>query len=146
NVVSTYIKEVLTNRTDIHTYLSWALIGASLFKPSKKRVAELHQLISKGDEKLAEYLYNRILIVPVYHTGARKHGKVFQEIFSIRKTFKKFMPYVAYANVWGLPSLTVPVGMDENNMPIGIQIMNTNGNEGAIFSLGKIIEERFRGY
>ncbi|MFZ3578743.1 amidase family protein [Virgibacillus sp. DJP39] len=57
-----------------------------------------------------------------------------------------YMPYVAYANVWGLPALTIPVGKDESGMPISIQIMSSNGNEDALFRLGKILEEQFGGY
>ncbi|HEX6922798.1 MAG TPA: amidase family protein, partial [Bacillales bacterium] len=68
------------------------------------------------------------------------------ELFSIRKTFLRYMPYIAYANVWGLPALTVPVGVDEHGMPIGVQLISKNGNEDALFKLGEILEERFRGY
>lgn len=146
NVITTYLKEMLTKRTDIHKYLSWALIGSTLFKPSRKRVQEINTIMNEGDQQLSDYFSNRLLIIPVYHTGALKHGKLYKEVFSIRKTFKKYMPYVAYANVWGLPSLTIPVSVDDNNMPIGVQIISTNGNEGAIFSLGKILEKQFRGY
>ncbi|HLR09485.1 MAG TPA: amidase family protein [Bacillota bacterium] len=72
---------------------------------------------------------------------------MFTEKFSrLRKLFLQYMPYVAYANVWGLPSLTVPVGTDENDMPIGVQIISSNGNEEAIFQLGEVIEKEYRGY
>ncbi len=146
NLITTYVKEKLTNKTDIHPYLSWALIGSKLFKPSQNRIKEIEEFIKHGDEKIANYLQHRLLVFPVYHTAAPKHGKVYREIFSIRKTFRKYMPYVAYANVWGLPSLIVPVGQDENNLPISIQIMSVNGNEDLIFQLGKILEAEFRGY
>lgn len=56
------------------------------------------------------------------------------------------MPYIAYANVWGLPSLTLPVGFDENKLPIGIQIISKIGNEDAIFRLGKLLEEQCGGF
>src|SRR5690606_27977632 len=104
---SEYIKEMLTRKSDIHRYLSWALIGAKLFKPSQKRINELNDTIRKGDEQLNNYLDDRILIFPVYHTSALRHGHLYKEIFSIRKTFLKYMPYVAYANVWGLPALII---------------------------------------
>lgn len=56
------------------------------------------------------------------------------------------MPYVAYANVWGLPALTIPVGEDEDGLPISIQIIGQNGNEELIFKLGDILTDAFRGY
>ena len=146
NVYKHYLKEKLTNNTATHVYLSWALIGANMFKPSQKRVKEIESFIEEGDIILDSYLKNRLLIFPVYHRGALKHGELYKEIFSIKKTYTKFMPYTAYANVWGLPSLTVPVGFDGNNVPIGIQIMSKVGNEYAIFNLGKKLEEKFGGY
>lgn len=146
NIFHEYIKEILTNRSQLHKYLSWALIGASLFKPSHSKIKKIKHTIKSGMYKLNHYLKDRLLILPVYHTAAPHHGKLYQEIFSIRKTFKKYMPYVAYANVWGLPSLTIPVGEDENHLPISIQIISRNGNEAIIFELGKILEKQFRGY
>ncbi|MEC5424951.1 amidase [Virgibacillus sp. C22-A2] len=146
NPITSFFKEKLTERTSIHPYLSWAIIGAKLFKPSKNRIREIEAIIKREEDNLAEYLVDRLLIFPVYHSGALLHGNVFKEIFSIRRTFLEYMPYVAYANVWGLPSLTIPVGTDEHKMPISIQIMSCNGNEDAIFRLGKIIEKKFRGY
>src|SRR5699024_3183451 len=146
NLYLTYLKEKLTNNTEWHEYLLWALIGSSLFKPSHKRIAEINQIIKNGDKLLNDYFKNRLLILPVYKNGTRKHGKIFKEIFSIKKTFQQYMPYTAYSNVWGLPSLTLLINADEENMPIAIQIISINGNEDAIFSLGKILEKQFRGY
>lgn len=146
SVLREYAKEKLAKNASIHAYLSWALIGTKMFKPSAKRISEIESIIEQGDRELNDYLTNRILIFPIYHTGALKHGKVYKEVFSIRKTFLKYMPYVAYANVWGLPSLIIPIGTDENDMPISVQLMSKNGNEDALFQLGKKLESEFRGY
>ena len=144
--VAEYMKELVSGKSEVHRYLSWALIGANLFKPSKKRVEEIEAFLSKGDEQLDEYLENRILILPVYHTSALEHGKVYSEIFSVRKTYLKYMPYIAYANVWGLPALTIPIQTDKHNMPIAVQLISKNGNEDALFQLGEILESQNRGY
>lgn len=146
NPYTAYLMEKTTKKSAIHRYLSWALIGASLFKPSAKRIVEIDHLIKNGDAILEDYLEGRLVIMPVYHTAAPLHGTVYREIFSIRKTFLKYMPFVAYANTWGLPALTVPVGTDKNGMPIAIQIIGKNGNEDAIFKLGLLIEKEFGGY
>src|SRR5699024_6313456 len=140
NVWKYYMKEKLTNNTSTHTYLSWALIGANLYRPSQKRVREIEDCLQEGDQRITSYLNNRILIFPVYHRAALKHGELYKEIFSINKTYKKYLPYITYANVWGLPSLTIPIGFDDNHLPIGIQIISKTGNEDAIFNLGKKLE------
>lgn len=146
NVYTSFFKEKLTQRTKVHPYLSWAIIGAKMFKPTRKRVREIEGILEQGDEMLSSYLRNRLLVMPVYHTGAKLHGEVFKEIFSVRKTYLQYMPYTAYANVWGLPALTIPVGLDENKMPVSVQIISSIGNEDAIFRLGKLLQKRFRGY
>lgn len=146
NPFFTYLKEKVSGNSDIHQYLSWALIGTSLFKPSPKRIDEISLQLDVGDNLLDGYLENRLIIMPVYHTAAPAHGIVYKEIFSIRKTFMKYMPFTAFANTWGLPSLTVPIGRDCDGMPIGLQIISKNGNEDAIFSLGSILEKEFGGY
>lgn len=142
----TYIKEKLSQQTDWHHYLLWALLGTKLFKPNESRVKEIEKIIQDGDEEIHKQLQNRLLIFPVYHTATRDHGKVFQEIFSIKKTFKQYMPYLAYANVWGLPSLTIPLSKDGSNLPIALQIMSSVGNEAQIFTLGKLVEKQFTSY
>src|SRR5690625_3635149 len=146
NLWKHYMQEKITKNSKTHLYLTWALIGANLFKPSQKRIKEMETFIAKGDQILASYLKNRLLIFPVYHRSALKHGELYKEIFSIKKTYKQYLPYIAYANVWGLPSLTVPVDFDENRLPIGIQIISKNGNEHAIFNLGRFLENKFGGY
>lgn len=140
-----FIKEKLTKTSDYHSYLTWAIIGANLFKPSKQQLSDVEQQIQEGDTLISSYLHKRLLILPVYHRAAPNHGELYAEIFSIRKTFLRYMPFVAYANVWGLPSLTVPIG-EEDGMPIGIQIISYNGNEDAIFQLGEMLEKNFRGW
>ncbi|HLR79874.1 MAG TPA: amidase [Bacillota bacterium] len=144
--ITEYMREKMRGTSQYHKYFTWALFGANLFRPSNRRIKEIETIIHNGDQIIKQYLRNRLLIFPVYHSGARVHGKLYKELFSIRKTFLIYMPYVAYANVWGLPSLVIPVATDADGMPISIQIMSTNGNETALFKLGTIIEKRFQGY
>ncbi len=144
--IRAYLSELVNGKAKVHRYMSWALIGASLFKPSEKRVKEIEEFVAQGDEILDDYLHGRILIFPVYHTAAPFHGVVYKEIFSIRKTYEKYMPHVAYANVWGLPSLTIPIGVDEAGMPIAVQLISKNGNEDALFKLGELIEQEYKSY
>jgi fatty acid amide hydrolase 2 len=87
-----------------------------------------------------------VLIVPVYHEPTLPHGEVYKEIFSIRKTYQKYMPYVSIANTLGLPALTIPVGENKNGLPIAIQLITTVGQEKSLFYFGRLIEQNFRGY
>ena len=79
--------------------------------------------------------------------GCVKSSEIFLKKFCVViKTFKKYMPYIAYANVWGLPSLTIPIGENRAGLPIAIQLMSKNGNEDALFQLGERLEKVFLGY
>ena len=146
NLWKYYLKEKTTKRTTTHEYLSWALIGSNLFKPTARRKNEIEDFIEEGDFNLNRYLKNRILLFPVYHRSALNHGEMYKEIFSIKKTYKRYMPYTAYANVWGLPALTIPIGFDKNKLPIGIQLISKNGNELSLFKVGEQIEKNFGGF
>ncbi|MBS4022313.1 MAG: amidase [Dethiobacter sp.] len=145
-IIMEYLKEVTFGSSTLHRYLTWALIGANVFKPNSTRLQTMKEDIKIGKAAVNEYLTNRVLLLPVYHSTAPAHGELYRELFSIKKTFLKFIPYVAFANLWGLPALTVPVGTDKNGLPIGVQLISLVGNEQALFYFGRILEERYRGY
>lgn len=141
-----YLKEKLFKSSDLHAYFSWVLFTANMTKPSKKALLQTEQLLEEGDKRIADYLDRRLLILPVYHTPAPPHGQVIKELFSLTFSFRKYLPFVAYVNTWGLPALIVPVSQNQAGLPIGLQIISRVGNEDAIFKLGAILEENFRGY
>lgn len=146
NLWKHFAMERMTHKSPIHNYLTWALIGANMFKPSNQRVREIEAFIDEGDFVLNNYFKNKMMILPVYHQAALEHGQLYKEIFSIKKTYQKFMPYTAYANVWGLPSLTIPIRKNDKGLPIGVQIVSISGNEEEIFAIGALLEEKFQGY
>jgi fatty acid amide hydrolase 2 len=67
-------------------------------------------------------------------------------LFSLTMSFKRYLPFVTYINTWGLPALVVPVAESPAGLPIAVQITSRVGNEDAIFRLGEILEQEFRGY
>lgn len=141
-----YAKEKMTKNSEWHHYLSWALIGTTLFKPTTKQKQGLIDQLHKAIEENEKFLESKVLILPVYHSPAQEHGKVYKELFSITKSYRKYLPYVAYANTLGLPALTIPVGTDAAGLPIALQLVSKVGNENAIFHYGRMIEKAFRGY
>lgn len=144
--VKEYLQEVIFKSAQLHRNMSWVLIAANMMKPNLKKLKQIEQTMVEGDQLLTDYLDKRLLILPVYHTPAPKHQTVIRELFSLRMTFKRYLPFVAYANAWGLPSLIIPIAEDSNGLPIGVQIISRVGNEDAIFQMGEIVEKEFRGY
>ena len=49
---------------------------------------------------------------------------------------------VMHANMGGFPSLSVPVGFNSENLPIGLQILGNNFDEATIYQLASFIEEK----
>lgn len=145
-VYKQYVLSRLGMKTPLHPYLTWAAIGVKLFQPKKKEWEELQKDLQQARQQVHQDLQNRILILPVYHSAATNHGQVYREIFSIRRTYLQYMPYVAYANTFALPSLVVPIGEDEDGMPISVQLITANGQESALFQAGREVEKSFRGY
>src|SRR5699024_4546419 len=128
------------------TYLSWALLGANMFKPSDKRLKEIKSFLKEGDYTLERHLNNRLLFFPVYHTSGLNHGELFKGIFSLSKSYLKYMPYIAYANIWRLLDLKIPLNSNKEANIITIHIMSSIGNEDTSLNLGEVIEDYFSRY
>ncbi|RAL24120.1 amidase [Thermoflavimicrobium daqui] len=145
-IIKEFLRAQLGMNHTLHPFLTWAILGARMFQPSPKQWKELEKELAQASAEVDVFLRKRILILPVYHSPAGHHGKVYQEIFSIRKTFRRYMPYISYANTFGLPSLSIPVSEDPNGMPIGVQLITSAGQEHALFIAGEQLEKSFRGY
>ena len=51
--------------------------------------------------------------------------------------------YTIPASLAGLPCMTVPIGLSENKMPIGIQIIAPPFQEEKMFKMAQFIEENY---
>ncbi len=49
--------------------------------------------------------------------------------------------FTVTANLVGVPAISIPAGVDSNNLPIGLQFMAPNCREDVLFALGKKFEE-----
>lgn len=47
-----------------------------------------------------------------------------------------------FANYFGLPAISIPCGMDKNNMPLGLQLVGRAGEEGAVLNAAKDFQEK----
>jgi len=52
--------------------------------------------------------------------------------------------YTAPANLTGMPGISIPVGTDSNDLPIGLQILAKPFDEETILQLGHYIEQRWK--
>jgi amidase len=56
----------------------------------------------------------------------------------------QYTPFTSFLNVSGLPAITLPVGVTESGLPMGIQLIGRPGGEHVLFALGAQLERRLR--
>jgi aspartyl-tRNA(Asn)/glutamyl-tRNA(Gln) amidotransferase subunit A len=46
------------------------------------------------------------------------------------------------ASLAGMPAISVPAGVTENNLPVGVQLIGQRRSDGVLLALAKQIEEK----
>jgi len=132
--------------TEQHRYLSWALIGAFMFAPSRREWRDTQAHLETGFAWLHDRLSGGgVILSPVYPEPALPHGEVYAGLFSLKLTVQHLLPYVSLVNVFGLPALVVPSGFCSQGMPIGLQLTTLPGQEWALFTAGLQLEKALGG-
>ena len=47
------------------------------------------------------------------------------------------------ANIAGLPAISIPSGLSDDGLPIGMQLMAAAGNEQVLLSVASFLEKRY---
>jgi fatty acid amide hydrolase 2 len=124
-----YARSLAGLPTEQHPYLSWSLIGAFLFAPSRPEWRDTEALLEGGFAWLHEHLRDSgVILSPAYPEPAPFHGDVYKGIFSLKLTFQQLLPYITLANVFGLPSLVVPCGFTGDGEAAGVSSPRRTGN------------------
>ncbi|WP_150308390.1 amidase [Planctomonas psychrotolerans] len=56
----------------------------------------------------------------------------------------QYTPFTSFANVTGLPAISLPVSVTEDGLPMGVQLVGRPGGEATLLSLGAQLERRLR--
>ena len=93
-------------------------------------------------------VYKRLLLLVEQQFGNNWKEKISEESLAIMgllhdickvDTYKEDI-FTVTANIAGLPSLSIPFGKGENNLPFGVQLMAKKFDEKSIYKLAKFIE------
>jgi Asp-tRNA(Asn)/Glu-tRNA(Gln) amidotransferase A subunit family amidase len=142
-----FLKAKLGLKSENHIFLSFGLIGSRMFSPSRRKMKEIAVTQQKWIEIFENDMgTNGVLIMPTYPHPAKKHGKIYSEIFDVKKGYRKVMPYTAFANFLGLPAISIPCGFSNNHMPISLQLVTRKGNEALLFRTAELLEKNMGGY
>ena len=80
-----------------------------------------------------------VLLFPTTASEAFKLGSKTDPV----SMYKEDM-FTITANILGIPSLTLPFAKGKSNLPLGLQIMANNFEEGKIYNLADYIENNWR--
>ncbi|XP_060526935.1 uncharacterized protein LOC132702366 [Cylas formicarius] len=80
---------------------------------------------------------NGVLILPSFVGPAQRHHQFY---------FKPALGYLIIANALGLPSTSIPCGLDHRDMPIGFQVMAAPGQDRLCLAVAEELERYFGGW
>lgn len=142
-----FVKAKMGLKAMNHPFISWGILGAWLFSPNRKKRAEINEFLQTHLKEIEDLLGdNGVFVIPTYPSPAKKHNKIYWEIFSAMKTLRWVMPFIALPNAFGLPAIIVPCGRSEAGLPIGLQVVAKVGNEDLLFRVASYLESRLGGY
>jgi amidase len=87
-----------------------------------------------------------LILAPVGGTAAFKHGAARVEIANQSISIFRAFSYSQTFNVFGLPSLAVPVARTAGGLPMGIQVIGAPFDERRILGAGRVIEKALGGW
>lgn len=109
------------------------VLSADYYDAYFTKAQKARQLIKEATEKiLMEFDF---IIIPTTPTTAFELGQ-HQD-----NPLEMYMAdlFTVQASVTGIPAISVPMGSDENNLPIGIQIMSSAFDENKLFAISKYL-------
>ncbi|QXQ06397.1 amidase [Sphingosinicellaceae bacterium] len=77
-----------------------------------------------------------VLLMPTVPQVAFEHGRAPMTMAD----------FTGFANIAGLPALSIPAGRDGGGLPVAVQIVGPAGSEAALFDLGRDLDAALAGY
>jgi amidase len=112
-----------------------------------ERLADAVLEREKLREELLEWLKTTPLILaPVGAITAFKHGARRVEVEGQSMSIFRAFGYSQTFNVFGLPSLAIPVARSANGLPIGVQVVGAPFSERTVMAAGLVLEKAFGGW
>jgi len=132
--------------------LLWALgrsshtlpaLGLAMFEKLPKLMPDRgRELVRRGlalREELGKLLGpDGVMLYPPYPTPAPRHGKPIVPPFR--------WVYTAIMNVMELPATAVPLGLNADGLPLGVQVVASHGNDHLCIAVALAFEREFGGW
>ncbi len=111
------------------------ILSAGYYDAYYKQAQKLRTVIKQDFQKV--FAKVDVLLTPTTPTTAFKLGEKLADPLSMYLADI----FTVSANIAGICGLSLPMGVDENNLPIGIQLLADSFQEEKLFSLGNFIEQ-----
>jgi amidase len=101
---------------------------------------EMHKMVKLTEKLFSEY---DVLMTPMLAHKTPKIGYFSPEL-SYEDVSKRAVDFAAYCglhNVSGVPAMSLPLGIDSNEMPIGVQLIAGYGKDKTLLELAYELEE-----
>lgn len=115
------------------------VLSSGYFDAYYNKAKKVQQYISNSLNKVFED-YDA-MIMPVTYGEAFKIGEKSKDPVSM---YLEDM-FTVIANIAGVPAMSVPYGLGENKLPLGLQILTKNLAEGKMYTIANFIEENYKG-
>ncbi|GLH06874.1 Fatty-acid amide hydrolase 2-A, partial [Gryllus bimaculatus] len=114
------------------------LQNVNLFIP-QKRMSYYQQMGKALTAKFVEMLgEDGVFLFPTFPTDANFHNEIFVNIPGVQ--------YLMIFNILGLPSTHVPLGLNKNGMPIGLQVVAAPNQDRLCLAVAEALEKGFGGW
>jgi fatty acid amide hydrolase 2 len=135
-------KELIRYFLGIGQYTFPALGLVLLEKLSKVGKGQVQQFVQQGEQLQQEFRQlldgNTILLYPSHPVVAPKHGH------ALIKPWR--FAYTAIINVMKLPATQVPISLNSEGLPMGIQVIANEGKDHKCFAVAQLLEKQFGGW
>ncbi|XP_077288135.1 fatty-acid amide hydrolase 2-like [Arctopsyche grandis] len=139
NVYIEFIKSILgLGSFSPHSLGFYLLHATNLFIPKTSYKSYCNQA-KQLEEKIQRALgTNGVFLYPTFPIPAFYHNQVFTKPAGVL--------YTMIFNILGLPSTHVPLGLDSNGLPIGIQVVAARNQDRLCLAVAKELEKGFGGW
>lgn len=128
-------------RISRHTFI--ALATALLEKNGPKYGGEKHSYLVQERDNLRRELLDLlgddgVFLYPTHPTAAPYHNEPLFKAFNFS--------YTAVINVLSFPATHIPMGLNKNGLPIGIQVFSNYNNDRYCLAVARELEKAFGGW
>ena len=121
------------------------LVGRGRALSARQLAEALGRLAAFERSILRQFAHVDAVLMPAMALTPRPIG--WYDAVDAERNFEQqvqYTPFTSFANVSGLPAITLPVHMTERGLPMGVQLIGRPGGENVLLAIGAQLERRLQ--